>query len=75
MRVLVDLVRQLLEYRSAKGQVTHVILERREAGHHSSVNTKRWDSVGDALLGLGDKLQDCGSKSLKDNTLTRWHSL
>jgi hypothetical protein len=52
-----------------------MILERREAGHHSSVDAKRWDSVRDALLGLGDNIQDCGSKSLKYYTLTRRHSL
>ena len=60
-----QVIPDLGEHRSAMRQVAQMVLEGGEAGDNLAVQAECRRPVGEALLGVGDNLQDCLSQRLE----------
>src|SRR5439155_22559170 len=56
------LVDKIEEYRTAVGQVAHVVLEGGEPGDRLAVDPEAGHGVGDALLGVGHHREDVAAQ-------------
>src|SRR5437588_5079099 len=63
--VALELRAQAAQDAAAEGQVAQVVLEGGEACDHLPFDAERGDPVGDALLGLGNDLEDRAPQRLQ----------